>query len=67
MNKCIYCNSEDISVIETAEKKLTETCNSCGEKITYDRIKVARRGKQTYIAAINYALNLVKQKIVWGR
>ena len=61
INTCIYCGSEDINLVETSENKITEICNSCGEKVTYDRIKIARRGKQTYIAAINYALKLVKQ------
>ena len=61
MNKCIFCDSEDINIIETKENEITETCNACGEKITYDRIKVARKGKQTYISTINYALKLVKQ------
>ena len=61
MNKCSFCDSENVSVVETKENKITETSNSCREKITYDRIKVASRGKQTYIAAINYALKLIKQ------
>lgn len=60
-NTCIYCDSKDVNLVETAENKITETCNSCGKEITYDRIKVGRRGKQTYIETINYALNLVKQ------
>jgi len=60
MNKCIYCNSKNIDITETAENKITEVCNDCGEKITYDRVKVGKRGKQTYIATINYALRLVK-------
>lgn len=61
MNNCIYCGSEDINLVETAENKITETCNTCEEKITYDRIRVASKGKQTYITSINYALKLVKQ------
>ena len=61
MNKCIYCNSEDINLVETAENKITEICFSCGKEIVYDRIRVANKGKQTYIASINYALRLVKQ------
>ena len=60
-NTCIYCNSEDINLVETAENKIIETCNSCEKEIIYDRIKVGRRGIKTYIEAINYALNLVKQ------
>ena len=60
-NTCIYCNSKDINLVETTKNKITETCNSCKKEITYDRIKVGRRGKQTYIEAINYALNLMKQ------
>lgn len=60
-NKCIYCSSEDISVTETAENKITEICFSCGKEIIYDRIRVASKGKQTYITSINYALKLVKQ------
>ena len=60
-NTCIYCNSEDINLVETAENKITETCNACGKEIIYDRIKVGRRGKQTYIESISYALNLMKQ------
>lgn len=61
MNKCIYCDSEDIDLTETADNKVIETCNTCGEKVTYDRIRVGRRSKQSYIEAINYALKLVKQ------
>ena len=61
MNKCIYCSSDNLEVIETTENNVIETCNSCGKTITYDRIKVGRRSKQTYIESINYALKLVKQ------
>lgn len=50
----------NVELVETAENKIAEICNSCRGKITYDRIKVARKGKQTYIATINYGLNLVK-------
>lgn len=60
-NKCIFCDSEDINLVEIAENKISEVCFSCGKKIIYDRIKVAKKEKETYITSINYALKLVKQ------
>lgn len=61
MNKCIYCSSDNLEVSERTESNVIETCNSCGKTITYNRIRVGRKSKQSYIEAINYALKLVKQ------
>ena len=60
MNKCSFCGSEDIAII-TEESKITEVCDMCGKSVTYDRIKVGKKGIQTYIETINYAFKLAKQ------
>jgi len=64
MNHCIYCGSEDVEIKEKAENKVVEVCSLCGREIVYDRIKVGKRGKQSYIGAVIYALEVENQKKV---
>ena len=63
-NKCTFCDSEDISLEETSERQIRETCNSCKSSISYDRIKVGSKAPRDYIEAINHALILEKQQKV---
>ena len=61
MNHCVYCGSEDIEIKEKAENKILEICSVCGEELIYDRIKVGKKAKQSYISAVIYALEAQKQ------
>ena len=61
MNRCVFCGSEDVEIKEKAENKILEVCNLCGREVVYDRIKVGKRGKQSYIGAVIYALESEKQ------
>ncbi len=61
MNCCVYCGSEDVEIKEKAENKILEICNICGKELIYDRIKVSKKAKQSYIGAVIYALEAEKQ------
>ncbi|OQX50648.1 MAG: hypothetical protein B5M53_12055 [Candidatus Cloacimonas sp. 4484_209] len=61
MNHCVYCGSQDIEIKEKAENKVLEVCSVCGEELIYDRIKVGKKSKQSYIGAVIYALEAQKQ------
>jgi len=61
MNHCVYCGSEDVEIKEKAENKILEVCSVCGEELIYDRIKVGKKAKQSYIGAVIYALDAQKQ------
>jgi len=70
MNKCTSCDSEniEIKILQNDNNPhhtyIKEICNSCEQSITYDRIKVAKRGVTTYTSAIVHALKTKKQKKV---
>ena len=61
MNHCVYCGSQAIEIKEKAENKILEVCNICDKELIYDRIKVGKKAKQSYIGAVIYALEAEKQ------
>jgi len=61
MNHCVYCGSQDVEIKEKAENKILEICSVCGRELIYDRIKVGKKAKQSYIGAVIYALEAEKQ------
>ena len=63
-NKCVFCGSKSLYISEPDERTIKETCEWCNREIIYDRIKVGRKERRSYITAVVYALGTKEQKKV---